>query len=178
MIAHRARALRRIDALSVAMIVAVVGLVLVAAPASAAPTTNYAYPTTHYENVGNPGWCLDGNNTGAYLHRCGHGEVDYQKWQYTAPASYLQLIHDVTGGTNGCLMAWSTADVSLSYCGTTDLVRWNALRTGTTGQVMLQNVYWGDCLAPNYTWVPGWSDYPLVLLPCDRTNIVKWRYFN
>jgi hypothetical protein len=172
-IAHRARALRRIGALGVAMIVAVVGLMLAAVPASAAPTTNYAYPTTHYENVGNPGWCLDGNNTSAYLHRCGHGEVDYQKWQYTSPATYLQLIHDVGGG---CLTAWSTDAVSLSYCAH-QVDRWNALPTGTTGQVMLQNVYWGYCLAPSNTGIPGQSTYPLVLLPCDRTNtLVKWRY--
>lgn len=177
MIAHRARALRRIGALGVAMIVAVAGLMLAAAPASAATTTNYAYPTTHYENVGNPTWCLDGNDRGddAYLHKCGHGQVDYQKWQYTAPASYLQLIHNATGT---CLTAWSPDDVTLSWCAS-GVDRWNALPTGTTGHVMLQNAYWGGCLAPYYTWIPGSSTYPLVLLPCDRTNtLVKWRYHN
>jgi hypothetical protein len=174
-IAHRARGLRRIGALGVAMIVAVASLMLGAAPASAAPTTNYAYPTTHYENVGNPTWCLDGNNTGAYLHKCGHGQFDYQKWQYTAPASNLRLIHDLT---LDCLTAWSPDYVSLSDCGT-GLDIWNALPTGTTGQVMLQNVYWGSCLAPAQTGIPGRSTYPLVLRRCDVTNtLVKWRYFN
>lgn len=175
MIAHRARALRRIGALGVAMIVAVAGLMLAAAPASAAPTTPYGYPTTHYENVGNPGWCLDGNNTGAYLHRCGHGQVDYQKWQYTNPAIDLQLIHDVTGD---CLTAWWAESVTLNDCGN-GYDRWNALTTGTTGQVMLQDRQTGGCLAPTWTWMPGRETYPLVLRACNvNDTLVKWRYHN
>jgi hypothetical protein len=172
MVMHRTKPLRRFGTLGVAMIVAVASLMLGAAPASAAGYT-------HYENVGNPGWCLDGDGTEAYLHRCGHGDIDYQLWFYTSGMDNLQLVHAASGN---CLVAYSSGWVALGQC-TGSESRWDA--RGKNGWVMLWNRRYGGCLVPWGTGAPGDETYPIVLdpEPCDPGNLGNvpnlraWRYF-
>jgi hypothetical protein len=173
------KALRRLGTVGVVMIVAVAGLMLVATPASAAGNT-------HYENVGNPGWCLDGNGDEAYLHACGHGDVDYQLWNYNNDMNNVQLKHVASGK---CLTALDTANVALRTCtGLGSL--WDA--RGQNGWVKLvsQVTYRGGrhgCLAPFGTSVGGKSKYPVVVMECapnpddpynigNVPNLLAWRY--
>src|SRR5688572_5518999 len=89
------------------MIVAVASLMLGATPASAAGDT-------HYENVGNPGWCLDGDGTEgrtlAYLHRCGSA---FQVWT-VGDSGWMYVKQKVSGK---CLQALPTLEVVLGNCG-------------------------------------------------------------
>lgn len=182
MVARRTTAFRGIGTLGVAMIVAVAGLVVGAGPASASGFT-------HYENVGNPGWCLDGNLDGeAYLHRCGSGGIDYQMWYFTHGSDNLQLKHEVSGD---CLtfLPLAAVSVGLRPCsGTGNLSVWDA--RGKNGWVKLINEEIGYCLAPVDTGVPGKTRYDLGVTVCDPSrpnadphdltnvpNIVAWRYF-
>lgn len=169
MVTRRTKALRRFGTLGVAVIVAVTNLMLGAIPASAAGQT-------HYENVGNPGWCLDSNGTDVYLHRCGHGDVDYQLWNYTQDSVDLQLWHNASGK---CLVAHTPSWVALGDC-TESESHWDA--KGKNGWVMLWNRTYGGCLVPFGTSVPD-ERYPLFLANCDPgnlgnvPNILAWRYF-
>jgi hypothetical protein len=181
MVTCRTKALRRFATLGVAMIVAVTSLMLGAVPASA---DGY----THYENVGNPGWCLDGNGTEAYLHRCGHGDVDYQLWYFTHGSDNLQLKHAASGN---CLtfLPLSAVSVGLRPCGGTgNLSLWDA--RGKNGWVKLINEEVSYCLAPTGTGVGGQTRYDLEVTVCDPANpdadphdinnvpnIIAWRYF-
>jgi hypothetical protein len=155
------KALRRFGTLGVAMIVAVASLMLGATPASAAGDT-------HYENVGNPGWCLDGNGIGngteAYLHRCGHGTVDFQMWT-VGDAGWMHVKHKVSGK---CLQVLSRTTVVLGSCGAIGTL-WYA--NGKNGWVkFVGNTAPYMCLRPNETWVAGRPRYPLIVDWCDPNN--------
>ncbi|SEH03630.1 hypothetical protein SAMN05444920_14044 [Nonomuraea solani] len=144
--------------ISAAMIVAVASLMLSATSASAAGNT-------HYENVGNPGWCLDGDGSEAYLHRCGHGQIDFQMWT-VGDAGSMKVKHTATGA---CLKALPTDRVGLGGCtdaGTT----WYA--AGKNGWVKFVSDTWGAgrCLMPTGTWQGGLSKYPLIVDWCDPNN--------
>ena len=171
MIARRTTAFRRFGTVTAAMIVAAAGLLLGAAPASA---DGY----THYENVGNPGWCLDGDGTDAYLHRCGAGDVDFQLWYYTHGSDNLELVHVASGK---CLTAVTSFDVGLRPCDGRWGSRWDA--RGKNGWVKLVNRATGGCLQPSGTGVGGSTRYPLTMasgcgLGTDNVpNIIAWRYF-
>ena len=183
MVTHRTKALRRFGSLVVTMIVAIASLMLGAVPASASGFT-------HYENVGNPGWCLDGNLDGnrAYLHRCGAGRIDYQNWYFTHGSDNLQLMHVVSGSCLGFVPG--TVRVSLLPCsGTGNLTFWDA--RGKNGWVKLINKEVPLCLAPAGTGEGGRTTYDLEVMLCDPSrpdadphdidknvpNIVAWRYF-
>jgi hypothetical protein len=172
------KALRRFGTLGIAMIVAVASLMLGATPASAAGDT-------HYENVGNPGWCLDGNGTEAYLHRCGHDQIDdFQMWT-VGNSGVMKVKHKETGA---CLKSWAF-NVSLSYCG--DLgTNWYV--NGKNGWVKFVNLSYSpeQCLMPTGTGQGGLSRYPLIVDWCDPNdhtanprnihgnvpNILAWRW--
>lgn len=157
-------------------------LVVTAVLAAALTTTAGLTPAsaasgyTHYENVGNPGWCLDGDGAEPYLHRCGHGDVDNQLWYYTSGMDNLQLEHAASGN---CLVARSAGWIDLGDCTGVES-RWDA--RGKNGWVMLWNRAFDGCLVPWGTDVPG-DHYPLVLEWCDPgnlnnvPNIRAWRYF-
>ncbi|SNY45467.1 hypothetical protein [Paractinoplanes atraurantiacus] len=173
------KALRSIGALGVVMIVAVASLMLGAAPASAAGDTRY-------ENVGNPGWCLDGNEEKlAYLHRCGSA---YQVWR-VGDSGRMQLTHKVTGD---CLKVMPTLKVGLGTCGETGTT-WYAYGRADLGWVKFVNyerTYPGTCLQPTGTSTGGLPKYDLIVNLCDPTrpnadpsdvygnvpNIVAWRF--
>lgn len=183
------RRYRKAGPLGLAMLVVVGGLMLGATPASAV-AHDPVIGTTHYENVGNPTWCLDGNGTGysfsedrtsAYLHRCGHGagQPDFQVWGFTNGQTYLQLVHNQT---NQCLTVSLFDNVAyLGSCAGTE-ARWDAV--GKNGWVMLVNRRYNMCLRPIGTGLPGYDFYWLALTECDRNplgsvpNIIAWRYFN
>lgn len=175
------KALGRFGTLGVVMIVAVASLMLGAAPASAAGDT-------HYENVGNPGWCLDGDGTEdrtlAYLHRCGS---DFQVW--TVGDSGDMVVKQKVSGK--CLQALRTLAVALDTCGASGTL-WYA--TGKNGWVKFINYQvphfpQGLCLQPIGTWEGGHATYDLVVYLCnpnkpdadpkdlsDVPNIVAWRF--
>ncbi|NUT93943.1 MAG: RICIN domain-containing protein [Saccharothrix sp.] len=140
------------------MIVAAASLLLWVAPASAAGDMRY-------ENVGNPGWCLDGNGLGdrtdAYLHRCGS---DFQVWT-VGDAGWMYVKHKVSGK---CLKVLTTKRVVLGYCGDPG-TPWYA--TGKNGWVkFISNTAPYMCLRPDETWVAGRSTYPLIVDWCDPSN--------
>lgn len=177
MLTHGRKARRRFGTLGVAMILAAASLVVGAGPASAAGDIRY-------ENVGNPGWCLDGNSGGdrAYLHRCGS---DFQVWT-VGDAGDMVVKHKVSGN---CLQALpGNILVGLGQCGTSGTL-WYA--TGKNGWVKFINYgpYGGLCLQPTGTWVGGQPTYDLVVASCninkpeadpkdltDVPNIVAWRF--
>ncbi|MEV6634905.1 hypothetical protein AB0M54_29565 [Actinoplanes sp. NPDC051470] len=170
------KALRRFGTLGVAMIVAVASLMLGAAPASAAGDTRY-------ENMGNPGWCLDGDGSFAYLHACNAGNV-FQVWN-VGDAGWMELKHKQS---NTCLKALSNNLVGLSSCGELG-TSWHA--SGKNGWVKFVSAAWGfgKCLRPYGTEQGGQPTYDLAVLVCnpDRPNddpyatdnvpnIVAWRF--
>ena len=171
-------ALRKSVTLGVAMTVAIASTALGAGPAS-------AEGSTHYANVGNPGWCLDGNGSSAYLHRCGHGDIDYQLWHYSEDAGQLTLKHVASGN---CLTLLTANYVGLGSCDEPESV-WNAV--GSPPWVKFVNVPYRGCLRPVGTEVGGQSTYDLrVQRDCDLNpntaddpdsianvpNIFAWRY--
>ncbi|RSM57660.1 hypothetical protein DMB66_31965 [Actinoplanes sp. ATCC 53533] len=153
------KALRRFGTLGIAMIVAVASLMLGATPASAAGDV-------HYENVGNPGWCLDGDgigsNTEAYLHQCGHGQTDFQLWT-VGDSGWMFVKHKVSGK---CLRVLSTRNVILGRCGEAGTSWYANGKNGWVKFVGLADTTY-MCLRPDETWVPGRSAYPLVVDWCD-----------
>jgi hypothetical protein len=175
------KALRKFGALGVAMIVAVASLMLGATPASAAGDARY-------ENVGNPGWCLDGDGTGdkfeAYLHRCGSA---FQVWT-VGDSGWMFVKQKVSGK---CLQALPTTRVALGYCGETGTSWYATSKNGWVKFINYQVPYYpnGLCLQPTGTGVGGRSTYDLVVDWCnhnnhdadpkdlsDVPNIVAWRF--
>ena len=164
------KASKTIGRLVTTMAILVAGLVVSAGPASAASGT------AHYENVGNPGWCLDGNGVRAYLHRCGGV---YQTWQFSDGSRQFTMKQIQTGT---CLTSagYLGATVSLATCNGGLAQLWNAW--GTNGWVVFQMaVNPGECIRPTGTEIPGRNDYDLILSTCPEDvsnvpNIYAWRY--
>ncbi|BCJ49376.1 hypothetical protein Asp14428_08510 [Actinoplanes sp. NBRC 14428] len=158
------------------MIAAFAGLLVSAAPASAAGDARY-------ENVGNPGWCLDGDGGSAYLHRCNTGNV-FQVWT-VGNSGWMEVRHKNSGT---CLKALSNNLVGLSNCGEWG-TSWYA--AGRNGWVKFVSDAWGSgkCLRPYGTEQGGQTTYGLGVFVCnpDRPNddpyatdnvpnIVAWRF--
>jgi hypothetical protein len=155
--------------LGVAMTVTVAGLIWGVVPASAAPGT------TDYENVGNPGWCLDGNGTSAYLRRCGPN----QTWQFSHGSVRFTLRQ--TANPAYCLTAYPIlgALVYMSPCADPAWSHWDAW--GMNGWIVLKRNGTGLCAVPQNTHVPGRATYELALTTCpeDVSNVPNrfaWRY--
>ncbi|MEU4689212.1 ricin-type beta-trefoil lectin domain protein [Actinoplanes sp. NPDC023714] len=180
------KTLRIIGTLGVAMIVAVAGLLLRAAPASAAGDVRY-------ENVGNPGWCLDGNGddvdadrdgSPAYLHRCNAGN-DFQVWT-VEDWGWMKVKHRKSGK---CLrVSSSNLAVDLGPCAGAGTDWYAAGMNGWVRFFTTAASPLSACLQPFETWRPGLEAYPLVANACSRTypkinqddlrdvpNIVAWR---
>ncbi|MFC7529238.1 ricin-type beta-trefoil lectin domain protein [Actinoplanes sp. GCM10030250] len=98
----------------------------------------------HYENVGNAGWCLDGDGNSAYLHACGHGNIDYQQWT-VQDAGAMLVKHKVSGNCLQVLL--TTGKVTLGSCNEAGVI-WTAV--GKNGWVkFVSNTSPAKCLRPD-----------------------------
>jgi hypothetical protein len=159
----------------VAIVVAIAGVVLSAAPARA--DSGF----TRYENVGNPTWCMHADWTGPSLMRCsGNTQGTLWSW-YVEPTGQFQGLVQLTSRYTGstCLTATPSGHVTTTYCSASRADQhWDVW--GSNGWVVYQEPGTLRCVRPVDTEVVKTS-YELRLEPCPlRTNvpnIFAWRYF-
>jgi hypothetical protein len=165
---------RKLGRLGLAITVMIASVVLSAAPAR-------ADGIVHYENVGNPGWCMQYGGLTLSLAPCGNGANQRWLWSVepTGPLAGMIMLSTSEYPRVFCLSTDSQFfKAQLDYCNVTAANQhWDVW--GQSGWVVYQmaNTTW--CLKPFRT-DEVYSSYSIVLNTCPvRTNvpnIFAWRY--
>jgi hypothetical protein len=155
--------------LGVVLAVVLAGLVGTVTPAAAADGL------VRYENVGNPGWCMNANLAEAFLQRC--TGTEFFEWQNIGGGSLIRLYYGLS--REDCLTAFNGGRALIRPCGGTfeTYQSWDVW--GSNGWVVYQKAGTSLCLIPKDTQVVA-QYYPLTLVPCPPSNnvpnIFAWRY--
>jgi hypothetical protein len=162
----------KLGRLGVAITVVIASVVLGATPARA---DGYV----HYENVGNPGWCMGTVGGAVRLSRCDNSGNQRWWWsvQPTGPLAGMIRLRATSYPGVSCLADVFSYAV-LETCNA-DAANQHWSVWGQNGWVVYQRANSLSCLIPLNTSVVQ-VDYEIALVPCPvRTNvpnIFAWRY--